>query len=102
MGAEAPTSDLQAIMASIQALISTAASLHIRQTGGKPQGRATRRRPVPAIPAPEATPCRQPPPVDAVQQTQAAPNTLAALGAARVEDEGLRAFPVILTLLQEA
>ena len=102
MGAEAPTSDLQAIMASIEALSSSFVFLQIQHTGGQPQGRATGRRPAPAIQAPEVTPCRQPPPMDATQKNQAAPNTLAALGANRGEDAGLCAFPPIFTLLEEA
>ena len=40
--------------------------------------------------------------MDAAQKIQAAPDTLAALGAAGGEDAGLRAFPVIFNLLKEA
>ena len=72
MGAEAPLPYLQSIMASIQSLASTVVNLQIQQTGGKPQGVAIRRRPAPAIQAPEATPRRQPPPVDTARQPQAA------------------------------
>ena len=102
MGADALLPDLQAIMTSIQALASTVAYLQIRHTGGQPQGRSAGRRPTPAIQAPEATPCRQPPPVDSTQQTQAAPDTLDTLGADGGEDSGLHAFPAIFTLLEEA
>ena len=84
MRVEAPLPDLQVIMNIIQALASTVTSLQIRQAEGKTQVRATRRRPAPAIQAPEATLHRQPTPVDAAWQPQAAPYTLAALGAAGV------------------
>ena len=101
---EAHTPDLRAIMVSIKALAPTVSSLQlasgIQHTERRIKGRA-RPRQSPDIQAPEASPRGRPTPEDVgTQPHPSALNTLAALGDLGKESPGLRAFPVIFTLLE--